>query len=92
MQSVYSKYKSKGFEIFGVSVDDKQGAWLNAVRQDKIDWLQVIDNKATTGTPLLRVWNVRYIPSTFLIDKQGKLVAVNPDKEGLQLLLADMLK
>ncbi len=92
LQSLYSKYKNKGFEIFGVSVDDRQAAWLNAVRQDKIQWTQVIDTKATTGTPLLHVWNVRYIPATFLIDKQGKLVAVSPDHEGLELLLDDMLK
>jgi peroxiredoxin len=92
MQKIYSKYKSKGFEILGVSVDERQGAWLNAIKQDKIEWMQVIDNKANSGSPLLRYWNIRYIPSTFLIDQQGKLISINPDHEGLQVLLDDLLK
>ena len=92
MQSTYNTYKEKGFEILGVSIDEREGAWLNAVKQDKIKWLQVIDIKATKSTSLLRTWNVRHIPFTFLIDKTGKIVAINPEKDGLELLLKEMLK
>ncbi len=91
MKPIYKKYQEKGFEIFAVSVDDRASAWQNAIKQDKITWPQVIDNKATANSNMLRVWNVRYIPSTFLIDKEGKIIAVNPDKGELVKLLKDQL-
>jgi peroxiredoxin len=89
--SVYNKYKNLGFEIYGVSIDENKDAWTNAVKQDKITWLQVIDTKAGTGNELTQTWNLQYIPSTFLIDKQGKIVAVAPEKEQLESWLRKLL-
>ncbi len=89
--SVYNQYKNKGFEVFGVSIDANKQAWSNAVRQDKITWLQVIDTKAGSGNELTQTWNLQYIPSTFLIDKQGKIVAVAPEKDQLEKWLKKLL-
>ena len=91
MKSVYKKYKEQGFEIFAVSIDDRKNAWLNAIRQDKITWPQVIDTKATAGGSMLNVWKVRYIPNTFLIDKEGKIIAVDPGKDELVSILKKVL-
>lgn len=91
VQPIYKKYKDKGFEIFSVSVDASKPAWLSAVRQDNITWTHVIDTRAANGNNLTNVWNIRYIPSTFLIDKQGKIVAVAPEKDELEKLLKEML-
>lgn len=83
LKAVYKKYKEQGFEIFAVSVDDRKSAWLNAIKQDKITWSQVIDTKATANSSLLNTWNVQYIPTTFLIDREGKIIATNPGKDEL---------
>src|SRR5512141_578090 len=40
---LYEKYKSKGLEVYGVSIDEKKNAWLKAVKQDNISYLQVND-------------------------------------------------
>ncbi len=89
--SVYNQYKDKGFEVYGVSIDESKEAWANAVRQDKATWLQVIDTKAGTGNELTKTWNLQYIPSTFLIDKGGKIVAVAPEKDELEKWLKKLL-
>lgn len=91
VQPVYKKYKDKGFEIFSVSVDGSKPAWLSAVKQDNIEWTHVIDTKAANGNELTNIWNIRYIPSTFLINKEGIIVAVAPEKDELEKWLQKLL-
>jgi peroxiredoxin len=88
---IYNRYKDKGFEVFGVSIDANKKPWINAVKQDKITWLQVIDTKASYGNELTKTWNLQYIPSTFLIDKTGRIIAVAPEHEELDKWLKKML-
>ncbi len=91
VQPTYKKYKDKGFEIFSVSVDANKPSWLSAVKQDKIQWLHVIDTNAANGNLLTQTWNIQFIPSTFLLDKQGTIVAVGPEKEELEKWLQKLL-
>jgi peroxiredoxin len=88
---VYNQYKDKGFEIYGVSIDQNTQAWTNAVKQDKTTWVHVIDTKAGTGNELTQTWNLQYIPSTFLIDKQGTIVAAAPEGKELENWLKKLL-
>jgi peroxiredoxin len=91
MVSLYKQYKDKGLEVYAVSIDGNRNAWLNAVQQDKMEWLQVIDLKAERGNELTQTWNLQYIPSTFLIDKEGKIVAAAPEKDELEKWLKRLL-
>jgi len=91
MVSVYKQYKDKGLEVYAVSIDGNRNAWENAVRQDKTSWLQVIDVMAERGNDLTRTWNIQYIPSNFLIDKEGKIVAAGLDKDELEYWLKRLL-
>ncbi len=50
-----------------------------------------MDAKAATGNELTQTWNLQYIPSTFLIDKEGKIVAAGLEKDELESLLKKML-
>ena len=79
LKKLYEKYQSKGFEIYGISVDEDKFAWKTAIKQDKINWLHVNDDKGVVASK----WNVMYIPNTYLLDKTGKVVAVNPSHEQL---------
>ncbi len=91
MQPVYKRYKNKGLEVYSVSIDADKQAWTKAVRQDNIQWLHVIDTEAANGNQLTQTWNLKYIPSTFLIDKEGKVVAIGTEKEELENLLKRLL-
>lgn len=73
---LYSKFKSKGFEIMGVSLDDDRSKWKTAIAKDKITWLQVNDPGGWDAKTAVN-WNISAIPTSFLIDKEGKLIAMD---------------
>lgn len=79
---LYPKYKSKGFEILGVSLDEDKNAWKKAIAADKIKWLQVND-AGGFDAKTAQQWDLFAIPTSFLIDKEGTLVAM--DLTGKQL-------
>ena len=87
LKNVYSKYQSKGFEIYGISLDDDKNNWKRAIKEDSTTWMHVID---ATGN-IAFIWKVMYIPNTFLLDKTGKIIAVNPSHEELEELLQKLL-
>ena len=69
----YNKYHSKGFEVVGVSFDQKKEAWVKAIDQLKMPWLQISDLKGwkCAAAPL---YKVNSIPDNILIDPQGKII------------------
>lgn len=87
---LYAKYKSKGFEIYSVSVDDEKADWLNAIKKDKITWLQV-NEPASFDAQSVRRWNVNALPSTFLINKKGDVVAIDLEGKELDAAVAKLL-
>ncbi len=72
----YEKYHAKGFEVVGVSFDQKQDAWLNAVQQMGMRWPQMSDLKgwkcAAAG-----IYGINSIPASVLVDPQGIIVAID---------------
>ncbi|WP_343690817.1 TlpA disulfide reductase family protein [Chitinophaga sp.] len=74
----YNKYKDKNFTILGVSLDDEQTkrAWTGAVQKDGMPWTQVSDLKGFESAAA-KLYGVTAIPSNFLIDPSGKIVARN---------------
>lgn len=87
IKKTYAKYKPKGFEIYGISLDDDAASWKQALKEDRTTWLHVNDAKGDVAV----LWNVNYIPSTFLLDKTGKIIAINPSLEELNTLLQKLL-
>jgi len=90
LTKLYPKFKDKGFEIFGVSLDDNSNSWKRAMQKDKITWLQVIDHggwEAQTGVK----WQIEAIPTSYLIDKEGKLIAMDLDPGELEKKLKEIL-
>ncbi len=73
---LYNKYKSKGFEVFGVSIDEKKKDWLKAVKQDRITFTQVNDTGGWYSGAAGK-YGVEQIPTGFLLDKEGRIVAID---------------
>jgi len=76
LTKLYPKYKSKGFEILGVSLDDEPAKWRSAIAKDKITWLQVNEPGGWDAKTAMN-WEISAIPTSFLIDKEGKLLAMD---------------
>lgn len=73
---LYDKYKDKGFEIYGVSLDSEKELWLNAVEKDERIWTNVSSLQGFE-TPATFEYAVTALPAKFVIDANGKIVAKN---------------
>lgn len=88
---VYQKYKDKGFEIYGVSLDKDRSAWLEAIEKDGLKWPQVSDLKFWQSEAA-QTYAVQSIPHTVLIGKDGKILASGLRGAELDAKLAEVLK
>jgi len=89
--AAYQKYHDKGFEILGVSLDDKKHLWEKAINADKLTWQHVSDLKGWRNQAA-GLYMVKSVPSSFLLDKDGKIIAKNLRGEDLHKKLAELLK
>lgn len=87
---VYDEYKNKGFEILGVSLDRDKQKWVGAIANDKLSWLHVSDLKFWQSEAAIK-YNVKAIPKTFLIDKEGKILAKDLRGDALRERIAKEL-
>jgi peroxiredoxin len=84
----YNAFNAKGFEVLSVSVDRDQEAWKKAIEEDGLTWTQV---HADEASGVAQTYGIQSIPSTFLLDKEGKIVAKNLRGEELENKLAELL-
>ncbi len=87
---IYAGYKDKGFEIIGVSFDNNHAAWVKAINKDGLTWPQVSDLKGWSSAAG-KLYGVKSIPHTVLLDKDGVIIAKNLRGERLQKKIAELL-
>jgi peroxiredoxin len=87
---LYNKYKDKGFEIYGVSLDKTKESWVNAIRQDGLEWTQVSDLKFWNSS-VVKLYDIKSIPQTYLLDEYGIIIAKGVRGKALESKLAEIL-
>lgn len=88
VKAAYEKYHELGFDVVAVSVDQDEAAWLKAVEADALPYTQVRDAENTASESYL----IYYIPSNFLFDQDGKIIAKGLRGEELEAKLAEILQ
>lgn len=88
--AAYQKYKSKGFDILGVSFDENKDKWLAAIEKDQLTWTQVSDLKGWANAAG-KIYGVQSIPFNLLLDKEGKIVAKGLRGAELEAKLAELM-
>lgn len=94
----YEKYKNKkftkgdGFVVYSVSLDKNKSDWKKAVVQDKLNWEYNVTDMVNGSSQSAVDYNVRYIPSNFLIDENGVILATNLRGDSLEEELDKYLK
>ena len=68
----YEQFKDKNFDVLGISIDTSKPSWVKALKEDHLIWKNVLDN----GT-VAKQYNVHSVPSNFLLDPNGKIIARN---------------
>lgn len=87
---VYNEFHKKGFDILGVSLDQKKEAWLKAIADDKLTWTHVSDLQYWNNAAA-KLYAVNAIPANFLLDETGKIIAKNLRGQDLYNKINEML-
>lgn len=90
LAKLYPKFKDKGFEIFAVSLDTDKSDWKNAIKKDKVSWMQVID-PGGWDTPTASNWGIVALPTSYLIDREGRLIAMDMAGKELEKALKELI-
>jgi thiol-disulfide isomerase/thioredoxin len=87
----YKQLKDKNFEIVGISLDETKAAWLRAVKQDGMPWIQVSDVKGFK-TEIAVKYGITAIPQNFLINPEGIIIAKNLRGEDVNEKISAFIK
>lgn len=88
--ATYERYRSKGFEVLGVSLDGNANAWKKAIREDKLAWKNVSELNGMKNKAAL-IYMIHAVPSNFLLDKNGIIIAKDLKGDALNNKLAELL-
>ncbi len=86
----FEKYKSRNFTLLGVSLDNSKGAWVKAIRKDRLAWTHVSDLKFWKNEVALQ-YGVKTVPQNYLIGPDGKIIARNLSMTELPAMLEKVL-
>jgi len=90
--NMYKKYNSKGFEVFSVSLDRDKNSWVKAIQDDELIWPYHVSDLKQWQSQAAKIYGVSSIPSTFLIDKEGKIIAKNLRGAALENALKELFE
>lgn len=87
----YNKYNKKGFTVANISLDNNRDKWKKAIETDNLKWdFHVSDLKGWKSSAAAQ-YGVKSIPQTFLLDKEGKIIAKNLRGAALEKKLEEVL-
>lgn len=89
--NAFQLFSKKNLVIIGVSLDSSKDNWLKAIKEDRLPWLQVSDLKGFDNI-IAKKYNVRSIPSNFLVDPEGRIIAKNVRGKALLDVLTKYLE
>ena len=90
-KEVYNKFNARNFTIYQVSLDKSKNAWLRAIDEDKVNWVQVSDLKFWNSY-VVNLYNVYSIPANYLIDPEGIIIDRNIETSELKNKLEKFIK
>ena len=89
---IYEQYHAKGLEIISVSLDrnNQKQRWVEAIEKDQLNWYNV-SNLKFWQDPLAQLYNVSSIPATFILDKDGIILATKLRGGALEAKISELL-
>ncbi|MBL7774860.1 MAG: TlpA family protein disulfide reductase [Saprospiraceae bacterium] len=84
---LYEKYRDRGFEIVSVAIEKDTARWQQAIVSDRLVWPYHTAELEQFSGPIARHYNIRSIPTTFLINPEGRIMGVRLKAEQLDKML-----
>jgi thiol-disulfide isomerase/thioredoxin len=92
LQVLHERYQSRGFEIVGVNLDEDRDALKGFLEETPLPWPNIVDAESPAEGQMAKRYGIVGIPTTFLLDKDGKLVATNLHGEQLATKIEALLR
>ncbi|MGE5107990.1 MAG: redoxin domain-containing protein [Sphingobacteriales bacterium] len=89
--AAFNEFKEKNFTVLGVSLDKGKAPWLQAIKDDGLNWTHVSDLKFWSNE-VAQLYKITGIPQNILVDPNGKIIAKNLRGEELQQKLKEILQ
>jgi thiol-disulfide isomerase/thioredoxin len=91
-KKVYGKYHHQGFDIVSIADDRNSKDWIKALDEEKMPWIQVIDEFPSKGLPARvgELYAVRSMPFFVLLDKKGKVIIASDDENAVTKKLEEI--
>jgi hypothetical protein len=89
---IYQANKDKGFTVYSVSLDQSKDAWVKAIADDKLEWPNHVSELAYWNTSVVKTYNIKGIPMTVLLDKEGKIAAKSLRGDELAQKITELLQ
>ncbi|MFM2266996.1 MAG: hypothetical protein RL757_437 [Bacteroidota bacterium] len=87
---LYQKYKDRGFDIFSVSLDQSRDRWIQAIKDDKLSWSSHVSDLQQWSNAAARLYGISSVPSTVLLDREGRIIARNLRGDALDKKLEEI--
>ncbi len=91
LRNLYEKYHKSGFEIVSISLDRKKDIWLKGISSEKMDWINISEINGWKNS-LVLMFDIKEIPQTFLLDKEGRLVSIKVEDLKIGKEIEQLLK
>lgn len=82
-------YNKKGFEIYQINLDESEADWKAAVSFDELPWISTREDDPLNPKNAI-LFNVKKLPTNYLFDKNGKIIATNLHGRSLKLKLEQL--
>jgi len=90
LQSTYNKYHEKGFDVYAISLDNNKVNWMNAIDFNEFNWINVSELSFPESQAAL-LYNITELPTTYLINRDGDIVAKNLFGRNLETWLDNLI-
>lgn len=90
MKRLYATYAPLGVVFVGISFDTDKEQWQQYIQDNGLNWIQYSELKPWKESTLSTAYNVKWIPTLYLIDKDGRVVQGTVDVNAMDTLLASL--
>lgn len=77
LRKAYWRYRKRGFDVYQVALERNKEDWKNTIREDKLYWKNQVSELNYMASKTARTYKVKSIPTNFLLDRSGKIIAIN---------------
>lgn len=89
-QKMYKEYAPKGVVFVGISFDDKEGQWKDAIKKYELTYIHVSELKRMRDSQIAKTYCIKWIPTMYLIDPEGKVKLATVMSSKLDKTLAEI--